>query len=122
MRLLNLGEASGFYSLRIIDEIECKADLKVIPRDVLLELLGQFATEPYDVAPIHDCFMIAPHAVNHVRASYIYNMYKIARSEKWENYFMRQITGDPSYRSKLFYPDRKEFAEEILKTADYALC
>ena len=119
--LLDIGKASGFYSLRIIEAIKCEYDIHCVPRHILEELLSQFAPVAYDIMPIHDCFMVRPDMGNLVREAYIYNLYKLAHSEKFASWLMSAIAGK-EVTCKEFYANRYEFAQEILRTCDYAIC
>lgn len=118
--LLNCGKKADFYSLQIVFEIKSQMDLASVPREVMEELLAQFAPEKYSIFSIHDCFMVTANNGNLIREQYTYNMYKFARSAKIGNWILEQIVGRPVPIAE-FFNNRQQFAEEILNTCNYAI-
>ena len=118
--LLDCGKAADFYSLQIVFEVQTQMDLAAVPRDVMEELLSQFAPHKYSIFPIHDCFMATPDNGNLIREQYIYNMYKFARSAKIGNWILEQIIGRKVPIAE-FFGNRKQFAEAILESCNYAI-
>lgn len=68
-RLWNLYIDSGFLSVKILNHIN-GANINLIDRSVILELLNSLPTESFHVSPIHDCFYIHPKYGNDLRKQY----------------------------------------------------
>ena len=118
--LLDCGKAADFYSLQIVFEVNTQMDLASVPREVMEELLSQFAPHKYSIFPIHDCFMATADNGNLIREQYIYNMYKFARSAKIGNWILKQIIGRDVPIAE-FFGNRQQFAESILESCNYAI-
>lgn len=98
-RLLHVGSLSGFYSVRILEEMT-PADIRemCIKRPYILRsLLQEYPTdseEPFDLLTIHDSFIALPNHCNFIRKAYRNELVKIARSNLME-FLLEQIAGKP---------------------------
>lgn len=113
--LLEHYQASQFLSARILDYLD-KETVKLVPTDALEELLALVPKKPFQVAAIHDCFLVLPNYGNDIRKLYTAQLSKIAKSDML-SFLLAQMPG----KEKLIMEKAdKDMWKDILN-AEYAL-
>lgn len=82
---------SGFLSARILNYID-SCSFVLVPREPLEELINNLPTRPFEVMGIHDCYRVLPNYGNDIRRLYIYQLYKLGRSNLLE-FILTQLLG-----------------------------
>lgn len=112
--LVRLGKASGFLSARILDYLD-EGTISLVPRDALQEILDNIPAKPFEVIFVHDCARVLPNYGNDIRKLYIFNYYKLARSNMLE-FILTQLLGTKITINK----GDKEMYKDVL-FSEYAL-
>lgn len=82
---------SGFLSARILNYID-SCSFVLVPREPLEELINNLPARPFEVVGIHDCYRVLPNYGNDIRRLYIYQLYKLGRSNLLE-FILTQLLG-----------------------------
>lgn len=116
-RVLALGDASGFFSARVLDLVDSDnvGILEVNQKRNLEALVESLPKKPFPMLSIHDCFRVHPNKGNDLRRTYNQVLSEIARSDMM-SFMASQVRGKHVPVTK-----RGSIADAIL-VADYALC
>lgn len=112
--LVRLSRESGFLSARILDYLD-EGTISLVPRDALQEILDNIPAKPFEVIGIHDCYRVLPNYGNDIRRLYIFQLYKLARSNMLE-FILTQLLGTKITINK----GDKEMYKDVL-FSEYAL-
>lgn len=112
--LVRLGKASGFLSARILDYLD-EGTISLVPRDALQEIIDNIPAKPFEVIGIHDSYRVLPNYGNDIRRLYIFQLYKLARSNMLE-FILTQLLGTKITINK----GDKEMYKDVL-FSEYAL-
>lgn len=82
---------SGFLSARILNYID-SCSFVLVPREPLEELIDNLPQKPFEVVGIHDCYRVLPNYGNDIRRLYVFQLYKLARSNMLE-FILTQLLG-----------------------------
>ena len=82
---------SGFLSARILNYID-SCSFVLVPREPLEELINNLPARPFEVVGIHDCYRVLPNYGNDIRRLYIYQLYKLGKSNLLE-FILTQLLG-----------------------------
>lgn len=107
-------EKSGFLSVRIFDYLDAQS-IKLVDRNVIMELIETLPKRPFKVLTVHDCFRCHPNYGNDLRRQYNQVLSDIAKSNLL-SFIMGQVLNQDITIGKLD-PD---MWQDVLET-DYAL-
>lgn len=107
-------EKSGFLSVRIFDYLDAQS-IKLVDRNIIMELIDTLPKKPFKVLTVHDCFRCHPNYGNDLRRQYNQILSDIAKSNIL-SFIMSQVLGQEITIGKLD-PD---MWKDVLDT-DYAL-
>lgn len=105
---------SGFLSVRIFDYLDAQS-IKLVDRNIIMELINTLPKRPFKVLTVHDCFRCHPNYGNDLRRQYNQILSDIAKSNLL-SFIMSQVLGQEITIGKLD-PD---MWQDVLET-DYAL-
>ena len=112
--LLELGKASGYYSIRLLDFIT--PDNRVlVPENILNEMLDSLPRKSFELGTIHDCYLCHPNYMNDVKEQYRHCLINLSKSNLLE-FIFKQIFSDS------FTYTKPEDLTELVKKEEYAIC
>lgn len=107
-------QKSGFLSVRIFDYLDAQS-IKLVDRNIIMELVNTLPKRPFKVLTVHDCFRCHPNYGNDLRRQYNQILSDIAKSNLL-SFIMSQVLGQEITIGKL----DSDMWQDVLET-DYAL-